>query len=115
MITLSPITFKNWRVAAALEVHPNQASFLPPVIVAIVETQFFPLAKQFLILFGGKAVGDAQIGEDVETGNQKIFRLMIDKSHQRQGIGKAAVQELLKLQFGNAGCNSVTPPLSLKN
>jgi diamine N-acetyltransferase len=46
-------------------------------------------------------------GADPLDGKYWIYRLMIDKEHQRKGFGKAAMYEVIKILKSQKGCESI--------
>jgi diamine N-acetyltransferase len=97
-ITLIPVTIDNWKACVALDLEEHQKGFISTNLYSIAEAQFYPDAKSRAIYNAeNKLVGYALFGHDVFTGKWKIFRIMIDKSHQRKGYGGAAMREIIKV------------------
>ena len=95
-INLKPVTAENWKDCADLELAPGQEDFLPSNLYSIAEAQFYPQASSLAIYsHQDLLVGYAMIGREVHSGKWKIFRLMIDRSHQSKGYGTAALEKLL--------------------
>jgi diamine N-acetyltransferase len=96
-IHLQPVTIKNWPACVALEVDEHQKGFISSNLYSIAEAQFYPDARSRAIYNAeNELVGYALFGRDVFSGKWKIFRIMIDKAHQRKGYGVAAMREILK-------------------
>lgn len=104
MITLKPVTVKNVWQLLALEVAENQRSFVATNTESIVEAYTAIAGGGTALPFGIYAdetpVGFLMIGygdddwEDapaIAKDNYSIWRLMIDRSHQGRGYGKAAL------------------------
>jgi len=95
-IRLEPVTAKNWKACIALELAPDQQHFLPANLYSIAEAQFYEAARSLAIYNAEhQIVGYVLFGKDVFTTKWKIFRLMIDKSHQGKGYGESAMREII--------------------
>src|SRR5919109_1085082 len=107
-IVLEPVTVDNWKACIALELAPDQQNFVSSNLYSIAEAQFSPDAKSRAIYDEeNQLVGYALFGRDVFTQKWKIFRIMIDKSHQQKGYGKAAMKEIIKTISKEADCNHI--------
>ena len=95
-IRLESITIHNWQACIALELKPEQTSFVASNLYSIAEAQFYPEARSRAIVNEQvQLVGYVLFGRDIFTDNWKIFRLMIDKSYQGQGYGESALQAVI--------------------
>ena len=107
-IVLEPVTVDNWKASIALELAPDQQNFVSSNLYSIAEAQFYPDAKSRAIYDEeNQLVGYALFGRDVFTQKWKIFRIMIDKSHQQKGYGKAAMKEIIKTISKESDCNDI--------
>ena len=107
-VHLEPVTADNWKACAALELAPGQEHFLPGNLYSIAEAQFYEGSKSKAIYNGqDQLVGYALFGRDIFTDKWKIFRIMIDQSHQRQGYGESAMQELIRQIATEPGGNEI--------
>ncbi|WP_420643023.1 GNAT family N-acetyltransferase [Candidatus Leptofilum sp.] len=96
-IRLEPVTVNNWKSCIALETTPNQEGFVPSNLYSIAESQFYEGARSNAFYNEqNQLIGYALWGRDVFTDKWKIFRIMIDKSHQNQGYGKSAMKAIIK-------------------
>ena len=96
-VYLQPVTATNWKACIALELAPGQENFLPSNLYSIAESQFYEQAKSKAIYNEEhQLVGYALFGRDIFTHRWKIFRIMIDKFHQRKGYGEGAMREIIK-------------------
>jgi diamine N-acetyltransferase len=98
-VTLKEITRNNWYEATKLRVHENQEKYVAPNLYSIAQSKFYPTWVPLAIYNGdGAMVGFVMYG--VEDGDKEgdywIIRLMIDKNHQGQGYGRAAMQAVLE-------------------
>jgi len=87
----------NWRDVVALELDADQRDLVASNLYSLAEAKFTPLARPRAIYAGTRLVGflmyDA--GDDNEPHRALIYRLMIDRRHQRQGYGRAAFERAL--------------------
>ena len=96
-VRLEPVTIKNWKACIALELAPDQKNFLPSNLYSIAEAQFYEYARPRAVVDEHEqVVGYALFGRDIFTNKWKIFRLMIDKSHQGKGYGEGAMREIIE-------------------
>ena len=95
-VHLEPVTVQNWKACIALELAPHQKNFLPNNLYSIAEAQFYEHAQSRVICDDQEqVVGYALFGRDIFTNKWKVFRLMIDKSHQGRGYGEYAMREII--------------------
>jgi diamine N-acetyltransferase len=96
MIVLIPITVQNWETAAALELEPHQEGWIRPNAWSIAESLYHPELKPFGIYRGGTMVGFLMYGKSYRSERTWLYRLMIDKKYQGQGLGKQAMELLIR-------------------
>ena len=97
IIRLEPITADNWKACIALELAPHQEGFVPSNLYSIAESQFYSgTMSRAIYNEEEQLVGYALWGRDVLTNKWKVFRIMIDKSYQHNGYGKAAMQVIIE-------------------
>lgn len=107
-IHLEPATASNWKACAALQLAADQEKFIPSNLYSIAESQFYPHSKSTAIYNADdQLVGYALFGRDIFTEKWKIFRVMIDKSHQRKGYGESAMREIIKQIAKEPGGNEI--------
>lgn len=111
MITMAPIRHDNWLECIALEVAPEQRGCVNPNIFSLAETYAhsdacpedaaeFYRCLPFGVYADGVMVGFALVTYERECDHDglpayEIYRLMIDRRHQRRDHGRAAVEALL--------------------
>lgn len=96
IVSLRQITVDNWKACAGLTLHESQRDFVPSNLYSIAEAQFYPEAQPRAIYNADdELVGFVLYGRDVFSGHWKIFRVMIDAEHQRQGYGRAAMESVM--------------------
>ena len=96
MIVLIPITIQNWETAAALELEPGQEAWIRSNAWSIAESLYHPELNPMGIYRGGTMVGFLMYGSAWQDGRVWLFRLMIDKKYQGQGLGREALQRLIR-------------------
>ncbi len=96
MIVLLPITMQNWESAASLEVDDHQRDFIRSNAWSIAESLYHPELKPMGIYRGGTMVGFLMYGSAQQDGRAWLFRIMIDRKYQGQGLGKEALQRVIR-------------------
>ncbi len=96
VIVLNPITVQNWETAASLEVDEHQRGFIRSNAWSIAESLYYPELKPFGIYRGGTMVGFLMYGSAQQDGSAWIFRIMIDKRFQGQGLGREALHRVIQ-------------------
>jgi diamine N-acetyltransferase len=96
MIVLIPITVQNWEAAASLELEDDQQDFIRSNAWSIAESLYHPELKPFGIYRGGTMVGFLMYGKSYRSERTWLYRLMIDKHYQGQGLGKQAMEILIR-------------------
>jgi diamine N-acetyltransferase len=96
VIVLLPITVQNWETAAALEVDDHQKNFIRSNAWSIAESRYHPELNPMGIYRGGTMVGFLMYGSAEQDGSAWLFRFMIDRKYQGQGLGKEALQRVIR-------------------
>jgi diamine N-acetyltransferase len=94
-VRLSDLRRDTWEVVVGLTVADDQRDFVDSNLLSIAESRFLPGFMTRVVLHGDEAVGFAMYGPDPDDGHMWLYRLMIDKSHQGKGLGRAALQEII--------------------
>ncbi len=107
MVSLQPITESNRAAVLALRVAPEQEQFVSGVEDSIAEAAAEPdgRAIQWALCSGGTPVGFVMIADDVGSPDyfpHYLWKLLIDRDHQRQGHGTAAL-DLVADYFRRSG------------
>ncbi|WP_050986161.1 GNAT family N-acetyltransferase [Schlesneria paludicola] len=95
MVTLRDLTRDNWVECARLALDENQQGNLASNIETIAESKFEEHHRLRAIYHGDRLVGLLAYTREDDPPDEElfwIFRLMVDKDYQRQGIGLAAMQ-----------------------
>ena len=99
-VSLAKVDRTNFEEVIGLELEPGQEHNLPSNVYSIAESTLSPLFHPRAILADGKVVGFVmyQFGEvgAFDEGDCTIWRFMIDRSVQNQGIGQAAMPLVLE-------------------
>ncbi len=96
-IRLEPVTVHDWKSCVALTLSPDQEGFVPSNLYSIAESQFYPDARSNAIYNEqNKLIGYALWGRDIFANKWKVFRIMIDKLHQRKGYGKSTMRAIIE-------------------
>jgi diamine N-acetyltransferase len=107
MIVLIPITVQNWESAASLELEPHQVDFVRSNAWSIAESLYHPELKPFGIYRGGTMVGFLMYGKSYRSERTWLYRLMIDKTYQGQGLGTQAMESLIR-RMRDEGYNEIS-------
>ena len=95
-VTLKPLTAENWQACINLKLCPEQKRFVASNLYSVAEAQFYPQARSLAVYSGEELVGYALYGEEVQSGQWKVFRLMIDCAHQGKGYGESALRSIIR-------------------
>jgi diamine N-acetyltransferase len=110
-VTLKPITTENWRECIQLEVADGQENWVAPNVQSLAESAFEPDAKLVpLAVYDGKTmVGFVMYGHPHYQGKDiwAIYRLMVDKNHQGNGYGRAAMEQLIQRISAQPDCAEI--------
>ena len=110
-IELRKIDEHNWREVIALKVHAHQENFVASNLRSLAECYVNPGGCEhhpLAIYDEGKAVGFAlYVRDDEDSRVQWIKRFMIDKNHQRHGLGRAALVKLINLIRELEDCRAI--------
>lgn len=95
-IALKPITESNFLDAFRLELGEGQEVFVSHPIRSLAQAYvYFHQCTPFGIYAGEEMVGYVMVIYDYDTEEYNLWHLMIDKSQQGHGYGKAAVMACL--------------------
>lgn len=97
-VTLKPVTAKNFGQIGLLEVTESQRGYVASNLYSIAESGFFSSFQPRGIYRGDQPVGFLMY-EWIESGHRPgecdIFRFMIDRHYQGQGLGRQAMAQVL--------------------
>jgi diamine N-acetyltransferase len=92
IVTLREITAETVRAICALETSDAQKEFVSPNAVSIAQAHFHPTARFKAVYADDTPAGFIMWRPAEETDACYLWRFMIDKSQQRHGYGRAALQ-----------------------
>lgn len=96
-VKLEEVNAENWYSCCQLEVAESQRHHLEANSVSIAQSKFEPSLKPFAIQVDGQVVGFLMFNTmPEELGGYWVYRIMVDKNHQNQGIGKRATQLMIE-------------------
>jgi diamine N-acetyltransferase len=104
-VTLREITDENREAVAALRVAPGQEGFVATVAKSYADAAAFPAERPWYraIYAGDEPVGFLMVSWAAPAAPPRegvvyfLWRLLVDARHQRQGYGRAAVQQVIEL------------------
>jgi diamine N-acetyltransferase len=92
-ITLREINKDNWYVATGLKVSNEQKNFVAPNWYSVLEALYSEGELYSRGIYkGDEMVGYTMMGQDKDTQQCYIVRLMIDAKHQGKGYGRTAMK-----------------------
>ncbi|MER8655649.1 GNAT family N-acetyltransferase [Mesorhizobium sp. M0847] len=94
-IRLVSVTAANRAVVAALELAPDQMDFVASNAESLDEAESDGDARPRVVMAGDRVVGFLMYEAPQDDDEARIYRFMIDRVHQGQGYGKAALREVL--------------------
>ena len=94
-VELREITADTVRAICSLEVGDEQRGFVAPNAVSIAVAHFQPRSWMRAIYADDEPAGFVLTYEDPEGEGYHVWRFMVDRRHQRQGVGQRAMEQLL--------------------
>ena len=117
MLKFREITEENLKEIIMLTVSEEQIKFVAPNLNSIalayaVNNGDKTIAKPFGVYHENTPVGFVMIGYDVEPKEYFVWRLMVDKEHQKKGFGKKTLLKALEYirtkPFGDSKTIAIT-------
>ncbi|KGN29693.1 hypothetical protein N802_11525 [Knoellia sinensis KCTC 19936] len=96
-MTLRRVDASTWRRVAALEVAPEQSTFVASPTHYLALCAHEEVWRPMAVLEGDEVVGMLMWGVDDEDGSCWLGGIIIDVRHQGRGLGRAAVAAALEL------------------
>jgi diamine N-acetyltransferase len=102
-VTLAEIDRSNWREAIALEVQPEQQRFVATPLFSLAAALVRRWGDEYvytprLILDGSTTIGFVCTVSNPDSADEYwIDDILIDARYQRQGFGRAAMAEVIRL------------------
>jgi diamine N-acetyltransferase len=107
MITIAPLSPKNFEAVVALKVSEEQSSFVASNVLSIAQSKAWDYLVPGVIEKDATPIGFVLYGKDPESRRVYIVRLMIDRAYQRNGHGAAALSLLLVKLRETYACKEV--------
>lgn len=94
-IQIVDVTKENWFEVTQLQIsEENGKRFIVPIVYSLAESKYETHLSPLALYNDGNLIGFTMYGQDPDDMNYWIYVFMIDKRHQRQGFGKAALTKL---------------------
>jgi diamine N-acetyltransferase len=113
-VWLTEVGADNWRACAALRVTEDQRRWVADVAYYLCLCAYGDTWHPLAIEADGDVVGFMMWGVD-DDQSRWIGGLVIDVAHQRRGIARAAVVEVVRLLVAQPGCTEVALSYSPDN
>lgn len=95
-VKIVELNAENWYDCCELEVSEEQTQYMEPNAVSIAQSKFETSLKPYAIYTGDKVVGFLMYNSiPEELDGYWVYRIMVDKAFQGQGIGKAATKLMI--------------------
>jgi diamine N-acetyltransferase len=95
-VKLVELNEDNWYECCQLEVSKEQSGFIESNAISIAQSKFEPTLKPYGIYFEDRVVGFLMYNSIAEElDGHWVYRIMVDKSFQGKGIGKAATEQMI--------------------
>src|SRR5580658_1509668 len=98
-IEFHEITLENLDEVIALQVAPDQTSLVADNLYSIAQAGLDPTGWCRAAYVDGKPAGFFYVREQDNGSRIYLCRFMIDQSHQRRGLGRRIVAQLLDILF----------------
>ncbi|MHA7138898.1 GNAT family N-acetyltransferase [Rossellomorea arthrocnemi] len=96
-VKIVEVNKENWNDCCQLEISEDQKTFIESNAISIAQSKFEPSLKPFAIYYEDKVVGFLMYNTMPEELNAYwVYRIMVDKSYQGKGIGKAATALMIE-------------------
>jgi diamine N-acetyltransferase len=106
-VSLRVVTADTVREICALEVGPEQRSYVAANAISIAQAYFEPKAWFRAIYAGDSPVGFVMLYDDPEKPEYFLWRLMIDARHQGKGYGRRALDLVVDYVRGRPGAREL--------
>ncbi len=95
-VSLRKITKETLRDVLTLSVAPGQEEFVASNAVSIAQAHFHEDAWFRAIYDGATPIGFVMLSDIPEKAEYFLWRMMVDRNHQRRGYGKRALELLVE-------------------
>jgi diamine N-acetyltransferase len=114
-ITLREITRENFRECFALQVDDEQRTYVASNVYSLAEAAYEPVLTPLAVYDGDAMVGFVMYTSQPIEGRYWIMRVMIDRNHQHQGYGRAAMVQLIERMRAIPGCQEIVLDFEKEN
>jgi len=90
-VELREVTAATVRAICRLETTEDQRAYVAPNAISFAEALFEPKAWFRAIYAAGEPVGFVMLSIDPDRAEYYLWRVMIDRRHQRRGYGRSAL------------------------
>ena len=95
-VTLREVTAENVRSVCELNLADGQERYVAPSSYTVAEAAYDPDSWLRAIYHGDSVVGVLDLTTvDGDRSRPRLVRLLVDRDHQRQGLGRSAVEKLV--------------------
>lgn len=106
-VSLRVVTAETVRAICALDVRPEQRSYVARNAVSIAQAYFEPRAWFRAVYAGESPVGFVMLHDDPEKKEYFLWRFMIDAGHQGRGLGRRALDLVVEHVRGRPGATEL--------
>ena len=107
-VSLREVTVENWYDCCQLSVTEEQDQFVEPNSVSIAQSKYELTLRLRAIYLRENLAGFIMYNtEPEELGGHWIYRLMIDKRHQRKGLAKQAMRLIIDEMSTSLDCRRI--------
>lgn len=115
-VRIEAVNVGNWYECCMLKTFDSQKDFVDPNSISLAQSKFEQSLKPLAIYCDDKLVGFAMYNTKKEELNAYwLYRLMIDSKYQKNGIGKEAMELIIKEMKQIEDCDRIALGYSLEN
>src|SRR4051812_36352064 len=115
-VTLAPATGDVRRRCEALSVHAAQQAFIAPVATYLAVCDAERIWTPLGVCVDDEVVGFAMWARDpAEAGSLWLGAILVDRAHQRRGVGRAAMERLVERLEAEPDCREVALSYDARN
>lgn len=96
-VKIQELSTENWYECCQLEISDEQQGFIESNAISIAQSKFDPALRPFAIYLDEKVVGFLMYNSvPEELDAYWVYRIMVDKRYQGEGIGRTATDLMMK-------------------
>jgi len=114
-VTLREITMENFAECIRLDVGPEQRDFVASNVYSLAEAKVDGVSNPLAIYAEEQMVGFIMYDFEPKEARGYITRLMIDTRFQKNGHGRAAMQQVIDRLRGNPVCAEIQTSYAPEN